>query len=207
MRRFSPKRAFCLRPPPSPRPLFMPRSAFWSAAPAALLCFHTDARGRAREIYGESESRAVFSAGFPACSRAGDRAFAGRNCGSSALRGAAAYRMLPSDLNGKSPQCPHRHWLLRQRSAGAAPRATKFANLLPAERRASHNRLQYVIPGSWVLLVASLVAAFLVIFPPWNKSAIARISIARPRQLEPAVLRTQTLEKSQFGPAQDRGAG
>ena len=49
--------------------------------------------------------------------------------------------------------------------AGSAPRVARFANLLPPERRASHDRAQYLIPGILgSLLVLGLVTVF-IIFP------------------------------------------
>ena len=66
---------------------------------------------------------------------------------------------------------------------------------MPAERRASHNRLQYVIPGILgFLLVAGLVAVF-VVFPAVEQRRYRADLDRAARQLEPAVLRTQTLEK------------
>jgi hypothetical protein len=172
----------------------------WSAAPASLLCFYTDARGRT-EVYGESESRAVFSAEFPV---APERALARSRAELRISPDHAAIplsEVLPLGLGSKEgvsgkrsveSASPLAH---AAAVAGAAPRVTKFANLLPAERRASHNRLQYVIPGILgFLLVAALVAVF-VVFPAIEQRRHRADLDRAARQLEPAVLRTQTLEK------------
>jgi hypothetical protein len=168
----------------------------WSAAPASLLCFNTDGRGQT-EIYGESESRAVFSAGF---SVAPERALA---LSRAELRIAPDYpaRPLAEALplaGGKTPappSSPSAALAYAAAVAGAATRVTQFANLLPLERRASHNRLQYLIPGILaVLLVSALVAVFLV-FPAMERRRYREDLDRAARQLEPAVSRAQTLEK------------
>jgi len=166
----------------------------WSAAPASLLCFNTDGRGRT-EIYGESESRAVFSAEF---SVAPERALA---LSRAELRIAPDYParplsdVLPPPAGGKTASSSSSAPAYAAAVAGSATRAAKFANLLPLERRASHNRLQYLIPAILaVLLVCALVAVF-VIFPAVEQRRYREELDRAARQLEPAVSRAQTLEK------------
>ena len=155
------------------------------------------ARGRT-EIYGESESRAVFSAEF---SVAPERAAA---LARAELRIAPIARVRSRHVNalpaaGKILLPASSVLAYTAAIAGAATRAAKFANLLPAERRASHDRLQYLVPAILaVLLVLGLVAVF-AIFPAVEQRRYRADLDRAARQLEPSVLRVQTLEKrSQF---------
>lgn len=168
----------------------------WSAAPASLLCFNavassSDARGRI-EVYGESASRAVFSAEF---SVVPERALA---LSRAELRMASDYpampllEALPLSTNGKVPPSALAY---AAAVAGAATRVTRFANLLPAERRASHNRLQYLIPAFLAVLLAALLVAVFAIFPAIEQRRYRAELDRAARGLEPAVLRAQTLEK------------
>jgi Tfp pilus assembly protein PilN len=173
----------------------------WSAASASFFCFSTrltDARGdhtaeRERiEVYGESESRAVFSAEF---SVAPERAMAlsraelriGHDHPAKPLS-----EILPPALHGKTPPSALAY---AAAITGAVGRRAKFANLLPAERRASHNRLQYLIPGFLTVLLALALLAVFVVFPALEQKRYREELDRAVRQLEPAVLRTQTLQK------------
>ncbi len=170
----------------------------WSAGPSSLLTFKSAAAGRT-EVYGESESRPVFSAEFSFQSER-------------ALALARAELRLPADY----PARPLMHVLASQAGtpqadapavaeeaafayaaalAGSAPRVARFANLLPPERRVSHDRAQYLIPGILgSLLVVGLVTVF-VIFPAIEQRRYRDQLDRAARQLEPAALRAQSLEK------------
>jgi Tfp pilus assembly protein PilN len=166
----------------------------WNEAPASLLCVAIDTRGRIA-IYGESESRPVFSAEFPGSA---ERAIA---LSRSELRIAPDFpaktlaESLPPDTNGRAT--PESSALAYAAAiAGSATRVVKSANLLPAERRASHNRLQYLIPGILGTLLVLALAAVFVIFPALEQRRY-RADVARvTRQIEPAALRAQSLERS-----------
>lgn len=165
----------------------------WNAAPAALLGTATDARGRTT-VYGESEARALFSAEFTGPA---ERAIA---LSRAELRIAADYpakplaALLPADKTGEP--IPESAVLAYAAAlAGSATRVAKFANLLPPERRASHDRLQYVIPGILgVLLLLAAVAVF-VIFPALQQRRYRADLERAARQIEPLVVRAQALEK------------
>jgi len=171
----------------------------WSAAPASLLCFNTvcsNTAGHGRtEIYGESESRAIFSAEF---SIAPERALA---LSRAELRIAPDYpartlsEALPPAAGGKTAAAPSSALAYAAAVAGSATRATKFANLLPPERRASHNRLQYLIPGILAVLLAIALVAVFAVFPAIEQRRYREDLDRAARQLEPVVLRAQTLEK------------
>jgi Tfp pilus assembly protein PilN len=165
----------------------------WNAAPAALLTVTTDARGRTG-VYGESEARAIFSAEF---SGSADRAIA---LSRGELRIAPDFAvtplagLLPADRSGKA--VPESAVLAYAAAiAGSATRVAKFANLLPPERRASHDRLQYLIPGILGVLLVLALAAVFVIFPALEQRRYRADLERAARQIEPLVLRAQTLEK------------
>jgi Tfp pilus assembly protein PilN len=158
----------------------------WSAAPASILCFDTDARGRT-EVYGESESRPVFSAEF---SMAQERAVAL----------ARAELRLPADYPARPLAellAPTGASVLAYAAAmaGAATRATRYANLLPAERRASHNRLQYLVPAILAALLLGALIVVYAIFPAVEQRRYRNELDRAALHLEPMALRAQALEK------------
>lgn len=168
----------------------------WSEAPASVLCFDTDEsnpdKGQHTEIYGESGSRAVFSAEFfvPL-----ERAIA---------LSRAELRMSPDHLARPllevlpatpGTAAPGSAVAYAAAIAGAAPRVADFANLLPPERRASHDRMQYLLPVSLGILVALALVTLLVIFPAVEQKRYREDLDRAARQLQPAVLRAQALEK------------
>lgn len=164
----------------------------WNAAPASILCFQSDSRGRT-EIYGESPSRAVFSAEF---SIAPERALA---LARAELRVAPDYPAVP--LAEALPRGAGAPSLVSMTAwaagiAGSAMRAAKFANLLPPERRASHNRLPYLIPGALAVLLTLALLLVFVIFPAVEQRRYRDDLDRAARRLEPAVLRAQSLEKN-----------
>jgi Tfp pilus assembly protein PilN len=164
----------------------------WNAGPASLLCYNTDDRGRI-EVYGESEARAVYSAEF---SVPVDRALAVAR---------AELRLAPdhavATLTDTLPEPRPTHVSAAALAyaaavAGSVPHRAKFANLLPPERRASHDRLQYLIPAALALL---LIIALLVVFAfmPAIEQKRYRDELDRAgRRLEPSALRAQSLERS-----------
>ncbi len=164
----------------------------WSAGPSSLLTFKSASAGRT-EVYGESESRPVFSAEF---SFQSERALA---LARAELRLPADYPARPMlhVLPSQDPTAVTEEAALAYAAAlaGSAPRVARFANLLPPERRASHDRAQYLIPGILgSLLVVGLVTVF-VIFPAIEQRRYRDQLDRAARQLEPAALRAQTLEK------------
>jgi hypothetical protein len=171
----------------------------WNAPPASLLCFNSISDNEAgtvrTEIYGESESRSLFSAEF---SMPRERALA---LARAELRLAPDQTALP--LSEVLPVAP-RTALPTDVSplayaaavAGSASRVARFANLLPAERRASHNRLQYAIPTLLAILLALAGIALLVVFPAIERKRYSDDLQAAARKLEPAALRVQAIEKT-----------
>jgi len=164
----------------------------WKAAPAAFLCFSTDAAGNT-EIYGESESRSVFSAGF---SVAPERAIALARAELRLPPDAAAMplsEVLPAPAGGQIAPSAEA-WAAAV--AGSAPRSAKFVNLLPPERRASHNRLQYLVPATLAIVLVLAAVGVFVAWPAIGQKRYREELDRAARQLEPSVLRAQTLEKT-----------
>jgi len=159
----------------------------WNEAPASLLCFNTDENGRT-EIYGESESRAAFSAEF---SVTRERAVA---LARAELRIAPDYpaRALSEVLPGHAAGSPLAY---AAAIAGSAPRVVNFANLLPPERRASHDRMQYLLPAILGILLAMALLAVFVIFPAVEQKRYREDLERAARQLQPAAARAQLLER------------
>ena len=80
--------------------------------------------------------------------------------------------------------------------AASAPLLGKFANLLPAERRASHSRTRYLIPIALAaLLVLGIIAVF-VIFPIVNERRYVADLTAEQQRIAPAALRVQSIDKT-----------
>lgn len=122
---------------------------------ASIFCYALAGAGRI-EVYGESEAKPCYSAGFtlPA-----DRAL-------SLAR--AELRLAPefpaTELSGLLPSGGS-PFACAAALAASAPLAVHFANLLPAERRASHSRARYIVPiGLAALLLIGVLAVF-VAFP------------------------------------------
>ena len=166
----------------------------WNAAPASLLCFavsHDDERGRT-EVYGESGARAVYSAEFAlpaaralAVSRSELRLEPGYPASSLA-------EALPSSSGTVAEYSPIAY---AAALAASAPLVTRFANLLPPERRASNVRKQLWLPaalGAQVLL--SLLLGFVVLPAVEQRRYLAGLN-AEMKRLEPAALRAQSLDR------------
>jgi Tfp pilus assembly protein PilN len=165
----------------------------WNAEPASVLCFRSDAEGRT-EVYGESEARSVFSGEF---SLSRERALA---LARAELRLPPDYPARPltevlPQVNGTNPVTDTAVMAYAAAMAGSAPRVTRFVNLLPRERRASNDRMQYLVPGILgSLLVLALITVF-VIFPAIEQRRYREELDRAARQLEPAALRAQALDK------------
>jgi len=163
----------------------------WTEAPTSLLCFDTDEAGRT-EIYGEGESRAVFSAEF---SVPRERALA---LARAELRmapdhpGRPLAEVLPVNPENARPGSPLAY---AAAIAGSAPRVANFANLLPAERRASHDRMQYLVPMALGVFLALALLTVFVVFPAVEQKRYRGDLERAARQLEPAALRAQALER------------
>jgi hypothetical protein len=161
----------------------------WSAATGSLLCYGTTNR---TEVYGESESRGVYSAGF---STDVERAL---SISRAELRLPADYpaqtfsEALPAAANGRTALSPQA-WAAAL--AGSTARGAKFANLLPPERRVTPNRLRYAIPVALgTLLAAALIVAFVIAPSMEDRKYREELNRAVGR-LEPAALRVQNLDK------------
>jgi len=157
-----------------------------SAAPASLLYF-TETPGRV-EIYGESQARPVYSAEF---SFAPERALA---LSRSELRLNPDYPALTlaEGLN-VAPDCSPVAYAAAL--AASAPMVSRFANLLPPERRASNVRKQFFIPAALgILLVIGTIAGFIVLPAIEQRKYLDGLN-AEIHGLEPAALQAQNLEK------------
>jgi hypothetical protein len=171
-----------------------PALRVWGAAPASLLCSTTSDTDEAghTELYGESESRAVFSAEF---SVARERAIA---LAKAELRltpdhtASSLAELLPASRGGNSAPSALAY---AAAIAGSTQRSAKFANLLPAERRASHDRVQYLVPAVLGTLLALALLAVFVVMPAIEKKRYRNDLENAARKLEPAALRAQALEK------------
>jgi Tfp pilus assembly protein PilN len=163
----------------------------WSEPPASLLCFDTSESGRT-EIYGESGSRAVFSAEF---SVPWERALA---LARAELRMAPDHPAKPFlDVLPVSPGTPLSGSASAYAAAvaGSTPRGAEFANLLPPERRASHDRVQFLLPATLGLILALALLTVFVIVPAIEQKRYRGDLDRAARQLEPAALRAQSLER------------
>jgi len=167
----------------------------WSAAPASFLFYLTDGRGRT-EVYGESEARALYSAEF-SCPPERAIAIARGELRLAAEQSARPLReALPAVVNvltGTPVDLPVLAYAAAL--AGSASRSRRFANLLPPERRASHDRVQYLLPAVLgVLLLLSLIAVF-VVFPAVEQRRYRNELMAAARALEPSIARVQTIDR------------
>jgi Tfp pilus assembly protein PilN len=162
------------------------------AAPASIFCYTGLAQGRL-EVYGESDAKPCYSAGFAISP---ERALA---VARAELRLSPEHPAVDLSEALSSSASPFAY---AAALAASAPLLGNFANLLPAERRASHSRTRYLIPVALaVLLVLGIIAVF-VIFPILNERRYVADLTAEQRRIAPAALRVQTIEKTL---ATDRG--
>ena len=156
-----------------------------------ILAFATDDRGRI-EVYGESDARAVYSAAFSVAPQR-------------ALALSRAELRLPPDfpaqplaeaLTGSAPANPMTSpFAYAAAAAASAPLLSRFANLLPPDRRASNARRQYLLPVILGLLLLLALAATFVIFPAIEHRDYLNGLNAETRRLEPLAQRAQTLDR------------
>jgi hypothetical protein len=168
----------------------------WTAGPRSVLCFISSATpaGQIRtEVYGESEGRPVYSAGFSADR---ERALA---VSRAELRLPPDYEArtlaeaLPQPVNGATPSFPLA-WAAGV--AGSTTRGPRLANLLSPERRASRNRLQYLVPLALGALLVAAVAINFVVFPAIEDRKYREDLNRAVASLEPAALRARNLDKT-----------
>ncbi|HVV46214.1 MAG TPA: PilN domain-containing protein [Bryobacteraceae bacterium] len=156
-------------------------------APASIFCYLSPTPGRV-EVYGESEARPCYSAGF---TLAPERALAVAR---------AELRMAPDqpalELQQVLPEASGISPLAAAAAlAASAPLLVRFANLLPAERRASHDRARYLLPvilGG--LLLIGLLGVF-VVFPLINEHRYTSDLTAEFDRLQKPALRVQSIDK------------
>jgi len=156
------------------------------ATPASIFCYTELAPGRL-EVYGESDAKPCYSAGFTLST---ERALAVAR-GELRLSPEHPAIELQQALGASSSPVAYAAAL-----AASAPLLANFANLLPAERRASHSRTRYLIPITLAaLLVLGIVAVF-VIFPLVNEHRYVADLIAEQRRIAPSALRVQVIDKT-----------
>ena len=158
------------------------------AVPASIFCYMTPGPGRI-EVYGESEAKPCYSAGFALSLER-------------ALALARAELRLPPEqpalelneaLGAFSTGSP---LACAAALAASAPLSVKFVNLLPAARRASHARTRYLVPAALAaLLVIALLAVF-VLFPILNEHRYVRDLTAEEVRLQQPALRVQSIDKT-----------
>lgn len=156
------------------------------AAPASIFCYTPLSNGRL-EVYGESEAKPCYSAGFALSL---ERALAVARAELRLAPEVPAVE-LSQTLGASSSPIAYAAAL-----AASAPLAGNFANLLPAERRASHSRTRYLIPIALAALVVLAIIAVFVIFPIVNERRYVADLTAEQRRIAPAALRVQTIDKT-----------
>ncbi len=164
-------------------------------APASIFCYTCTAAGRV-EVYGESESKPCYSAGFAMASeRALPLARAElrlpHDCATLELSDALSAQTPGAGDRTKVPAIAYAAAL-----ASSAPLTSRFANLLPAARRASHSRTQYLIPATLGALLLLALLAVLVLFPWLNERRYVADLTAEQHKLQPSALRVQTIDKT-----------
>jgi len=158
-----------------------------SVPTASIFCYMPQGRGRV-EVYGESEAKPCYSAGFALPPER-------------ALALARAELRLPQDYAARelrealaAPAVSPVAYAAAL--AASAPLSAGFANLLPAARRASHSRTRYLIPIAIAALLAIGLLTVFVLFPFLNERRYVRDLTAEQRRLQPAALRVQSIDKS-----------
>lgn len=162
----------------------------WNAAPEALLCVVSTEAGRT-ELYGESPARGVYSAEFaiPA---------------TRALSVARSELRLPADFpvtglegllqtTGRKPASDLAYLAAL---AGASARTARFANLLPEARRASHDRMRYLLPAALGVLLVAAVVIWFAVLPAIAAHRYRSDLDQAARRLEPAANRAKSLERA-----------
>jgi Tfp pilus assembly protein PilN len=159
---------------------------------ASIFCYMVSPQGRV-EVYGESEAKPCYSAGF---ALSPERALAVARAELRLPQEQPALDLgqtLGANLGSNSASSPI---AFAAALAASAPLAVVYANLLPADRRASHSRTQYLIPATLgASLLAGLVAVF-VLFPILNERRYVNDLTAEVNRLQPAALRVQAIDKT-----------
>lgn len=155
--------------------------------PASFFCYLSPTPGRV-EIYGESEARPCYSAGF---TLAPERALAVAR---------AELRIAPDrpalELSQALPESAGASPLAAAAAlAASAPMLLRFANLLPAERRASHDRARYLLPVILGVLLAIALLGVFVAFPLINDHRYTADLTAEFNRLQRPALRVQSIDK------------
>jgi len=168
-----------------------PALRLWNADTTALpiLAYRFDGKGR-MELYGESEARAVYSAEFP---EPLSRALAIARAELRLTPETSAQTFL--EILPKQAETTDFNALAYAAAiAGAVPKTTKLANLLPEARRAVSSRLQWIIPAA--IAAALAIAAIVVfgVFPALDEQRYTRELLAEAKNLEPTVARVKALE-------------
>jgi len=163
------------------------------ATPASILFYMNsrsrDGSGARLEIYGESQSRPVYSAEF---NTAPERALSIARAELRLTADTAASSLCDAvDAEGNTGTLAWTASLV-----SAVPFGTHLANLIPASRRASHSRIQYAIPMVLVVLLILATIGVLVVLPAIERSRTAAALTAEVRQLEPQANRAQSLERA-----------
>ncbi len=155
---------------------------------ASIFCYMVTLQGRV-EVYGESEAKPCYSAGFALSPER-------------ALAVARAELRLPQEqpaldlgqVLGANPAGSPIAFAAAL--AASAPLAVRYANLLPADRRASHSRTQYLIPVTLGALLAIGLLAVFVLFPILNEHRYVKDLTAEVNHFQPAARRVQAIDKT-----------
>ena len=158
----------------------------WSEGPGTLLSFHGGDRGRC-EVYGESEGRNVYSAEFPAGL---ERALA---VSRSELRLDHEFAAVPLAEAVHTQGVSSYAWVAAV--AGGA-QGGRLANLLPVERRASQDRMQYVLPAILLTALLAGLAALLLVLPALERKRYREQLDRAARAVEPSALKAQAVERA-----------
>jgi Tfp pilus assembly protein PilN len=162
----------------------------WSAAPACLLFYRT-VDGRT-EVYGESETRPLYSAEFLTSPERALSLTRGELRVQPDYRARTLAEGLPAGTGFSADVSPLAY---AAALAGSAHLVARIANLLPKERRASSARRQYLLTAVLgCILVAGLIAVFVVLPAIEQRNYLASLN-AEIQKLEPRAQQAQALEK------------
>jgi len=159
------------------------------SGPASIFCYMSPAPGRT-EVYGESEAKPCYSAGFtlsPERALSVARAELRLPSDQAVLELSQALDIQTSDVSPLAYAAA---------LAASAPLAVRFANLLPAARRASHSRTQYLLPATLLILAALGLLIVFVLFPLINERRYVRDLTAEQKRIAPAALRVQAIDRT-----------
>lgn len=162
-----------------------------TAAPGSFVAVLTPPDAPRTEIYGESESRAVYSARYPfSADRAADLARDELRLGP-AFPVVELAKVLP--VRSADPTLPA--LAIAAALASSAPFASSPANLLPPESRATRSRAGWIAVAAAALILA--IAAIVVwgVLPAVEQRRYMRALAGESRSLEHPALRAQALEK------------